>query len=312
MKRALLSVAAASLLSIAGSAFGATVSFTFQGCGDASCAVEATALDWQPGNVLAIDGAGGAAGLAPGSQVTNLYQANLNSVLNTGTGVFDNGDFGSYFTVVASFREVVIAGGLAGVFQVIPDAANYFEVYRNAVSIGNDLTGAGFANGSLVMSGVITAGFSTTAATSFVVDPTTGVISIVANDDLDNFGTNNYPGVTTITTVGGANIEAVLGFVDASYFPDLMPGDALVTALTSSSLNTPFDQTNPSGQFWSGAGLIASDIGTANGITGPNFQFQADAATSFERAIPEPGSMALVGLALLGIAGATTRRKTRV
>ena len=161
------------------------------------------------------------------------------------------------------------------------------------------------------MSGVITAGFSNTSATSFTVNPTTGLITIVGAGNLDNFGNNDHVGVTTISSVGGADITSVLNFIDVNYFPDLAAGNSIVTALTAGNLGTPFNLADPSRQFWNGSALVANNVGAINGISGPNFQFQVDAATSFQRAIPEPGSLALVGLALLSVAGVASRRKAR-
>lgn len=314
MKRTLLSLAAAGLFAAAGSASSATISFTFQPCGNNTCAVTADKFDWQPGNVLAQNGAGGAGGITPGKIVDNLYQANLTAIQLGNTNVFNNGTGNVFFTVVAGFKEVAIAGGLSAVFQVIPGAPNYFEVYRNTVGTGSDLAGTGFTTGDLVLSGSIVSGFSTTAATSFVAC-SPGPFCIVANAPLDNYNGdgsgNNYPGVTTISTVGGSDITAVLSFIDPTYFPDLQIADTIVTALTASNLGTPFNQTNPSAQFYNGGGLVPSNIGTQNGITGPNFQFQADASTTFTRqAVPEPGSLALLGLALMGAAGAVRRRRS--
>lgn len=301
MKQALVSLAAAGLLAVTGAAHSSTVSFTFQACGNSTCATQATSLDLQPGNVLALNGSGEASGIAVGTPLNNLYQANLNGVLNGANNVFANGASNTFFTVVASFREVLIAGGAAALFQVIPDFGNFFQMYRNTTSVANNLADTGFTAGNLIMSGVITAGFSNTSATSFTTSPT-GVITIVAGGPLDASGKFDHIGVTTINTVGGANITSVLNFIDANYFPDLDAGDAIVTALTSGNLGIPFQQADPSRQFWNGSALFASNIGAINGITGPNFQCQVDAATSFQRAIPEPGSLALVSLALLGAA----------
>ena len=52
-----------------------------------------------------------------------------------------------------------------------------------------------------------------------------------------------------------------------------------------------------------------NNIGAQNGVSGPNFEFQADTATSFT--IPEPGSVALLGVTLAGIAVVARRRAKR-
>jgi hypothetical protein len=306
----LISLATAGLLTVAGAAHASTITFTFQPCGNNTCAIsDVSKLDWQPGNVLAVGGAGGGAPLPVGTQITDYFQANLGTAIGTTNNtLFSQGDSGSYFTIVAGFREVVspLSGGSTTVFSLLPGSPNFFEVYYNGVGNGSDLAGTGFANGTLVLSGSITSVFSSVTATS--VSLVNG--NIVINDPsvLDNYVDNDYPGTTTINTIGGADIQAVLSFVNANFFPDLQAGSLITTALTSSDLGTPYDQTDPSRQFWNGSALIASNIGTRNGITGPNFQFQADAATTFTRAVPEPTSIALIGIAMLGAAAATRRR----
>ena len=79
----------------------------------------------------------------------------------------------------------------------------------------------------------------------------------------------------------------------------------------NSSLITPYDQIDPSRRF--STGLVTDDtatnIGAVNGISGPNFIFQADANSSFA---PEPGALALGGIALAGLALLRSRRKQSV
>jgi hypothetical protein len=82
--------------------------------------------------------------------------------------------------------------------------------------------------------------------------------------------------------------------------------------LTNTSNITPFGQVNPSSQFSINGianGGTPNNIGAINGIIGPNFQFQADANSSFTRqAIPEPGTLALLGAVCMG---AFLRRRCR-
>ena len=312
-KKTIMAAAAMFGVGVWGAANAATVQFTFQPCGNNTCAIAGGAtLDWQPGNVLALGGAGGGAILPVGTTVTDLYQANLNSLLGAANNnLYSNGGGGNFFTVVAGFGEVVspLSGGATNVFTFNPaDPTNFFKVYANTTGVGNDLTGGGFTSSTLILSGSITSVVSSVTATS--VNLATG--AIVANAPLDNFGANDYPGVTTIQTTGGAQADALVSFVDPNYFPDLNTGVSFLIALTQGNLGTPYSQTNPSANFSSDgvtSGNTPNNIGAANGITGPNFQFQADTATAFT--IPEPGSVALLGVTLAGIAVVARRRAKR-
>lgn len=263
-------------------------------------------IDQAPGSTVAINGVNTAnpgAPLPDNTVLTNYYQANLNSILGSTSNIlFANGTSNKYFTFVATYQETVVASSfVAGVtsnttFRV--DSGTFKMCAQGALGI--DLAGTGFGcAGNGILSGTITGGSATVAA-----DLGAGTLPI------DGFNTNNWGNVLSLITSGGARINAQLTFIDANYFPDLDVAGFIELLLTNSSLITPFDQVDPSRRF--SGNLItdtyAANVGATNGISGPDFMFQADANTSINRVIPEPASLALVGLALIGLASSSRRR----
>ena len=324
MKRTLLSLAAAGVFAIASSASAENITFTFQPCGNNSCAIAGlTTLDWQPGNVLALGGAGGGQILAPGTKITDYYQANLNGALNGASQtLFSQGSGGVYLTVVAGFGEQVLpfpfSSGVTNGFTFDPtNQTNFFRVYLNSTG-GTNLTGANFASGTAIIEGYVTAVQSSVSATLASTSPTGGIIPVGNFDQFDADGAggnpaNDYPGVTSIGVTGSADVWARITNVNSAYFPDLLIGDLITAAFTTGNLLAPFATVDPSSHFSSdgiNSANYAHNIGAVNGITGPNFQFQADTSTTFERSVPEPGSIALLGLALMGAAGAVRRKRS--
>ena len=103
-------------------------------------------------------------------------------------------------------------------------------------------------------------------------------------------------GTFTVSGAGGTGSASLLGMVtytnSAFIAPDLV-GTVFGTQLNLGNLTTQW--TNPGGY-----------AGTA--FDGRNVVFQADGNQTFSQAVPEPGSLALVSLALLG-AGAVARRR---
>lgn len=285
-------------------------------------------LDWAPGNALAVGG-NPTTGLFTGDTVTLLYQANLGSAIRNGSNVFSNGDGGKTFTIVAGFTENVTGLGFLGsgsgaTLGVTLDLAsspttNFIYIYAN--SAGNDLAGTGFAGapGDLIFKAHVS---SINSSNFFFSGSCTGSCDadfsdwVPDTDKLDKFNSDNYPGIQTIIGSGSTDLEAVIDFVNPLYFPVMDYSQAAFTFFNTSQVD-PYNQTNPSALFSSDGvadGDTANNIGSVNGApvdgVDRNFQFQVDGNQSFQ-ATPEPGSLALVGLAIAGFGVASSRRRSK-
>jgi len=311
-------ILAAAVLAAIGLAAHAADSFNFDTNGAALGGEinNAVTFDWSPGNALAVNGTQ-AGGLQVGDTSTLLYQANLATIKDGATPVanilYTNGVGGTFFTAVAGFGEranAVALGGAFASFEFDPlNPTNFFYIYAKT-SGGSDLAGTGFTTGNIAGT-ILRAHVVSVTVSNF---QTNGVIS-----PLDNFGTNNYPTITTLNGAGSTTLTAFVDYADPNYFKSLSGG---LVNFTFSAFNNsqvlPFDQTDPSALFSSNGvldGNLAANIGTINGVdqgTDKNFIFQADANQSFtvQQKVPEPASLALVGLGLVGL-GVVTRRRQR-
>ena len=99
---------------------------------------------------------------------------------------------------------------------------------------------------------------------------------------------------------------------NSAYFPDLMSGMFIAFSPFNTSQILAFNQVDPSHCMASATAdcAIASNVGTINGFPittavpggGPDVLFQADGNQSFLRVVPEPGTLALLGIGLFGFA----------
>ncbi len=279
-------------------------------------------LDPAPGNGISL----GLSGSSVPGLSTFLYQANLSvGASNNGTTVeFANNFAGAdAFTFVAGITEQLtsVVGnsfnfGYAGSGV---GATNFFEIWADGAAAsgpGDNLSGVGFSGGTKVLilagsfldDGSFSGSFSATSA---------------SGQALDQFNANNYPAISAGLGNGSfqGNIDNFT-FVNAAYFPNGIPATLFFQA--SSQLQTPFLTVDPSACFFffvgaagqqcsAGVGQLGANtasIGTLNGSSGPNTMLQTDGNISFVdvNQVPEPATLTMLGLGLLGSAAARRRQ----
>lgn len=295
----------ATLLAFAAPAYAALFSFDPDGAGGANAPSSVLGLDWLPGNAVAIGGAP----LTPasvGTTFTVLYQAKLGSTAPPTTITGLNTTF--EITVVAEFLAVVDAVSLLAntstiLFSAAPNQTSSFvEIYYDDLTdasggAANDLTGIGFSDGTLILSGkaLSGSGFNFTSFLDNVVL-------------LDQAGADNRGGQLTVTGTGSGVLKTSVLSLDSSFF--LTPFNQTELDIT---LADPFGQVDPSLTFFNGdPRAYTPSLGQKNGISGPDFQWQTDSVQLFVAdAVPGPGTMILTATGLAVLSRYVLRRRHR-
>ena len=324
-------ILAVSVALATGAATAGPLVFDPTGVGGSTGSYVVDRLDWDPSGVLAVGGNQAIANFLNGSGSTSfqvLSHATLAGGSLNNVGVFSTTGASYEITAVIGFHEKVIAAttgngfttsGTAD-FQFDPTQGTFVRLYYGVggTKDANQLGGTGFNNGTLIFDSTIK-----TIGGSFDVElgPVVGDLDQASGDDWNGQQTVSGSGVNTTLTIDVAAPSTLL----TSFFQNT---PLLKFLFENLSLNVPFTTTDPSFAFTKADNTlydvttdagVTSTLGAINGglvcgltgcaVSGPDFMFQTDVNSSIQGTVPEPTSLALVGLALAGLGFAGSRRR---
>src|SRR5947209_5156351 len=178
-----------------------TITFNPTGT-NATQQISVGSFDLAPGNALSV----GSLPLTVGNTFQLDYQAVLGNFLDSNSNIISqNGGLNTNYqiTAVASLTEVVTSvTPTVATFALAPSQSpnSFFDPYYNPAVVANNLAGTGFNQGTLILAGKPDPAVTNSGNFAVAVNGTGQPII----QPFDQFNSNDYPGVQTVTGVGSA------------------------------------------------------------------------------------------------------------
>lgn len=267
-------------------------------------------IDMNAGNALSVGGQSAAVG----DSFDVYFQSNVSQVQLSGGGQVAGIGSTYYLTVITKFSESKSyeIPGLAAGFQEGNGGNEYFQVWLSSTPGGN-LAGTNFGSDDASAVLLLAGNNVNVTGGGFNISQKNGQPLVAP---LDGTGDGNqYPGITSVVGNGSTTVAANINYVNSNYFKGILSGEVISLILANpASAATPFDAVNPSQQFWDAltSSYVTPNIGSINGVTGPDFQFQTNGNLTFEVTqlpVPEPATAVMGLFGLAGLALAARRRR---